>query len=242
MRRLFLVLLSVTALLFLPQPAMTDDESHVLCVRRITPVNRNNSNRHTVTLSKAFRIVPSKQGCPRAFLPIIDTADLRGPQGDIGPVGPQGEIGPQGSQGDTGPIGPQGSQGDEGERGPSNFFTTVLGGEHSPVYAPPSGWGGGDTRESVVEFRMVEECTARSMVVVPFFEYYTGPGTDPGPRTATVTLRRNGSDTSLTCTYTNDTGCTATNEVQIEAGDRVSFKLHGELGDEDLVKISWACK
>lgn len=49
-------------------------------------------------------------------LAILDRLeDIKGPQGDRGPVGPKGE---KGDQGDTGPMGPRGYKGDTGDTGP----------------------------------------------------------------------------------------------------------------------------
>jgi hypothetical protein len=55
----------------------------------------------------------AKAATVRAMTP--GPMDLRGPQGDAGPVGPQG---PDGPRGDVGPIGPRGETGEAGRRGP----------------------------------------------------------------------------------------------------------------------------
>lgn len=63
-------------------------------------------------------------------LPNPEPVDIKGPQGEQGPIGPQGpqgvkgdtgEQGIQGPKGDTGDVGPAGPKGDTGEQGPQGI-------------------------------------------------------------------------------------------------------------------------
>ena len=73
-------------------------------------------------------------GTNKTLKKMLDSGELRGPQGATGPAGPtgakgetgapgpqglKGETGPQGPAGATGPIGPKGATGDRGPTGPA---------------------------------------------------------------------------------------------------------------------------
>lgn len=59
-------------------------------------------------------------GTNKTLKKMLDSGELRGPQGPVGPTGAKGETGsqgPQGQKGDTGDRGPTGSQGPQGLKG-----------------------------------------------------------------------------------------------------------------------------
>jgi hypothetical protein len=127
----------------------------------------------------------------------------QGPQGEAGPQGPQGEVGPAGAQGETGPQGPQGEPGPQGPEGPigpqgpagaDGTSGSLLGGNYSNTadgnFLSPFNPSAGSEENTNIP---VSSGSAHKMLV--------NIGSTLGAGSSvTLTLRRNGVDTGLTCT------------------------------------------
>jgi len=147
------------------------------------------------------------------------TAGPTGPQGPSGPPGPQGPPGEQGSQG---LAGPQGAAGPTGPQGPS--ATIVGGGTNDANLA-------GSAVRYVPMFnagRFTNESDAQQIVPVggSLSRLYVRLNGSPGSGDSyTFTVRRNGADTSLSCTISGSaTDCSDTaDSVQLQAGDLIAI-------------------
>jgi collagen triple helix repeat protein/beta-propeller repeat-containing protein len=153
----------------------------------------------------------------------------RGATGATGSPGPPGEPGPPGAQGPAGPQGPPGPQGEKGEKGdtgatgPAGANGTsgsAIGGNYANVgnnnFLMPWGTNTGGTEAN---FNVpLPSGTARKLVVS-----LTAPPGAGG--SATVTIRKNGSNSALACTVTGTaTTCTDTaNSVTFGDGDLLSI-------------------
>ena len=144
-------------------------------------------------------------------------AGVQGPMGEQGPPGPPGPAGPEGPVGPQGPAGPQGPQGPKGADGTSG---SVIGGNYQNIgnntFLMP--W---DATTSTTENNVnvpLPSGTASKLVV----SLTSAPGAG---RSATITIRKNGGNTTLTCTV-SDAATTCTNAV-----DSVAFS------DGDLLSI-----
>jgi hypothetical protein len=174
----------------------------------------------------------------------------QGPQGDPGPVGPQGpqgDPGPagadgadgadgapgaQGPQGDPGPAGPQGPQGDPGPQGApgpagadgvdgaDGTSGSLIGGNHanqaSGLFLMP--W---DVTQSATEGNVnvpVSSGTASKLVLTV--------SANLSGATATLTLRKNGANTALTCTIpSGQSTCTnLVDSIPFADGDLLSLR------------------
>jgi hypothetical protein len=109
-------------------------------------------------------------------------AGLNGVDGATGPQGPQGEVGPQGA---TGPAGPAGEDGTSGSLLGGNYTNTGDGNFLSPFN--PSAGSEDNTNLPV------PSGTASKLIV------NVGSALGAGS-SVTLTLRKNGVDTGLTCT------------------------------------------
>jgi hypothetical protein len=81
----------------------------MLIVSAIIPLQRAEAEkiciRATIKSGKVIqsvRTVLSNAKCPRGFAQVVDTAVLKGPQGDVGPTGPTGPTGATGAAGAPG--------------------------------------------------------------------------------------------------------------------------------------------
>lgn len=134
-------------------------------------------------------------------------------------------------------------KGDKGDPGPagadakSNMFTAASApvAWDSPGYFPVSGvrqYSVAD--ESDVQYPVASPCTATRMVVNVKFG-----GT---AQTTSVTLRKNGADTALACTYSDANGCRVSASVPLAEGDLLAFQWSGSRGGGDAVSVGWACE
>jgi collagen triple helix repeat protein len=124
---------------------------------------------------------------------LVAQAGATGPQG---PTGPDGATGPQGLTGLEGPSGPSGPSGPEGPSGPQGLSGTsgsLIGGN---VTNPENGdfltpWGSASSVFEASNSSPVSSGTASKLEVAL-------PGN--AVSTITVTIRKDGADTALTCT------------------------------------------
>jgi hypothetical protein len=151
-----------------------------------------------------------------------------GPAGATGPPGPQGPSGPAGATGPAGPTGPQGPQGASGPPGPAGpagangKSGSVIGGNYANTgsnrFLIP--WSNATTATEADANVPLPSGTATKLVV----SLTVAPGAG---NSATITIRKNGSSTALTCTvHGTATTCTDT-------ADSVTF------ADGDLLSISY---
>jgi len=159
-------------------------------------------------------------------------------QGDIGATGaqgPQGVAGPQGPQGDTGATGSVGPQGPQGVPGTS---AALVAGNHPNVangqFLMP--WDITQSATESSEDVPVAAGTASKLI----FRIGTALTSS---QTATITLRKNGGDTALTCTIPNSgSSCTDyTNTVTYADGDSLSIEYNetGSTSPGGRVKYSF---
>jgi len=126
-----------------------------------------------------------------------------GSSGATGATGPQGATGPTGSSGipgipgDTGPIGETGPQGATGPQGSNGGY--ILGGNGDPnESAVRFGGAGGFTYVTTESDRQIPVTgDVRNLTAV----VSTAPGTG---NSWTIMVRKNKSDTTLTCTISDD--------------------------------------
>jgi hypothetical protein len=156
------------------------------------------------------------------------TPGTTGPKGDPGsqgPAGPQGSQGVQGVAGNTGPqglTGPQGPVGPQGPAGANGTSGSVIGGNYANAgtgrFLVP--WEGTTTGTEADGSIPMPSGTASKLVV----SLTVAPGTG---HTATVTIRKNGVNTSLTCTVsgTSTTCADTTDTVAYSNGDLLSIQL-----------------
>ncbi len=138
-------------------------------------------------------------------------------KGEMGANGSDGAPGPQGIQGPEGSVGPQGPPGADGVSG------SVIGGNYSNTgnsrFLVP--WANATTGTEDNANIPVPSGVASKLVV----SLTTAPGAGGS---ATITVRKNASDTPLSCTVSDlETGCT-------NSSDSVVF------GDGDLLSVSYA--
>ena len=157
-----------------------------------------------------------------------------GPKGDAGsqgPAGPQGLAGSEGPAGPQGPDGPQGSlglQGSPGPIGPAGSQFLMIGGGAS--LAP------GDTKYLPMfgVYNTIGEPTTLSVLPAggTVSEFRVHLDSAPGlGQSAIVTVRKNGSDTSVTCTISGaSTDCSYSGSVDFSAGDLLNLTLVGSAG------------
>jgi hypothetical protein len=148
-----------------------------------------------------------------------------GPQGPSGPTGPQGASGPSGPTGPQGPSGPTGPQGSTGPQGPNG--NTIIGGGTGGSTLSRSGnnyiplfFSDADSQESAVAQTVPLAATLSN-----FYVHLSGA---PGPGNSyTFTVRRNGGNTTVTCTISGSsaTTCSDTTHTQaFDAGDTISIE------------------
>jgi hypothetical protein len=158
-----------------------------------------------------------------------------GPQGSTGPQGPQGATGPQGPEGPPGPEGPQGPPGAPGAQGPigpqgppgaDGTSGSVIAGNYANMgtnrFLIP--WDPSDVGvEANASFPMPSGTAGRLVVSLT-----VAPGAGGS---ATVTIRKNGASTGLTCTVADlATTCSNTTDaVAFASGDLLSI-LYTESG------------
>ena len=148
---------------------------------------------------------------------------VRGPKG---PAGARGTAGLPGSPGETGPAGEQGPPGSPGSSGTSvaAFLSARLTGYSgllSPAFAAPTGTTAVSLNEDLVEtLGPARSFTASSLAV----RSSSAPGAG---NTVTVTLRDDGSNTTLSCTIVDPaTTCTNTSaSATIAAGSTLSLSV-----------------
>jgi hypothetical protein len=142
-----------------------------------------------------------------------------GPQGETGAQGPAGPAGAPGATGSQGPAGPQGPQGPQGVPGSGG---SLIGGAYGNAgngdfLQPWSNVSGGAAQESVNSVTVPAGVASLLVVTVT-----AAPGT-----TVTVTIRKNGVDTALTCSIgATATGC-KNNTTQVA------------FADNDLLSVRW---
>ncbi len=148
-----------------------------------------------------------------------DTGDAgaqgtQGPQGNVGPQGVPGNIGPQGPQGNVGPQGPPGPVSGTPIIGGTSGTSNLVSGRYMGMFA-----GNQSSTERRVQNIMPIAGTVGNFTV--FLE--TAPSTGSS---WTLTLRKNGVDTAVTCTVsgTGQTCSDATHTVTFAAGDLVSVR------------------
>lgn len=143
----------------------------------------------------------------------------QGLQGPQGPEGPQGAEGPQGPQGLTGPQGPEGPSGPAGAPGADGVSGSVIGGNYANSgtnrFLIP--WANSTTATEANANIPVPSGVASKLVV----SLTVAPGAG---HSATVTVRKNGVDTVLSCTVSESaTTCiNTTDSVNFSDGDLLS--------------------
>jgi len=160
---------------------------------------------------------PGPQGPagPQGLQGVPGVAGDTGPQGAQGPVGPQGLMGPQGLVGPQGPIGPQGPAGAHRASG------SGIGGNYANAgtgrFLVP--WGNTTTGTEADGSIPMPSGTAGKLVV----SLTIAPGAG---HSATVTIRKNGVNTSLSCTVSGaSTTCADTTDiVAFSDGDLLSVQ------------------
>jgi hypothetical protein len=182
-----------------------------------------------------IRLVRRTRACRRAERLVRWNArgpkGLRGPRGLRGLTGERGPAGANGLDGAPGPAGPPGAIGEAGPPGSSNvsvFSARVTGysGLLSPGFAAPMGTSVTSATEDLVEtLAPARAFSARNLAV----QMASAPG---GGNSATVTLRANGADTSLSCTIAGAaTSCTnVADSPSIAAGATLSLEVTSSLG------------
>jgi hypothetical protein len=149
-----------------------------------------------------------------------------GAMGDTGPQGEQGPIGPPGPQGPPGPPGAPGAKGETGAPGANGTSGSAIGGNYANTsnnnFLMP--WGG-TTSATEANVNLPLPSGRASKLVV---NLTAAPGAGGS---ATVTIRKNGSNTALSCTVAGTTTtCSDTvNSVTFGAGDLLSV-LYTEAG------------
>lgn len=145
-------------------------------------------------------------------------------QGRRGLPGSQGLKGAQGASGSQGLNGSDGQPGQPGSPAASAFTSRFTNGSLTQtLFGPVSGIGPTtNTDESLV----YELSPAVTIVGRDLFAKYAESGAMPGG-TRSFTLRINGADSALTCTYTTPaTSCSDTSDaVTIPAGSQLSIKF-----------------
>lgn len=150
-----------------------------------------------------------------------------GPPGPPGPVGPQGQQGLVGPQGAVGPIGPPGANGTSGSAIGGNYANTG----NNNFLLP---WGSTTNATEANVNLPLPSGTASKLVV----SLTVAPGLG---QSATITIRRNGTNTSLTCTVSG-TATTCSNlvdSVVFNSGDLLSV-LYTESNSAAASRIRFA--
>jgi Collagen triple helix repeat (20 copies)/Beta-propeller repeat len=176
----------------------------------------NNPSAATGCGDEAVVVTPSITGPPGP----------QGPAGPTGPQGPQGQPGPAGASGPAGPAGPQGPPGATGPPGPTGpagangTSGSVIGGNYASTgtnrFLIP--WSNATTATETDATVPLPSGTATKLVV----SLTAAPGAG---HSATITIRKNGNGTALTCTVAGTaTTCTdATDGVIFADGDLLSI-------------------
>ena len=152
--------------------------------------------------------------------------DLLAQKGDVGPTGPAGTTGPTGPAGPMGPAGPTGPTGATGATGPAGApgangtSGSAIGGNY-----PNTGnnnflipWGSSTSTTEANANVPLPSGTASKLVV----SLTVAPGAG---QSATLTIRKNGGNTALTCTLSGTaTTCADTaDSVTFSNGDLLSI-------------------
>ena len=146
-----------------------------------------------------------------------------GPQGSTGSTGAQGIKGDKGDTGTAGVAGPQGLQGATGTQGVPGTSAALVGGNHSNVtdgdFLMP--WDITQSATESSEDIPVAAGTANKLI----FRMGT---VLTNAQTATITLRKNGVDTLITCTIPNSgSSCTDyTHTATFADGDSLSIRYN----------------
>ena len=85
----------------------------IICMKKNVAVNKSGN----INLSKQFQTV-KRNTCPKGYVKLINTDELKGVQGPTGPQGVKGEKGDTGAQGPRGEKGEKGTTGAQGVQGP----------------------------------------------------------------------------------------------------------------------------
>jgi len=164
-----------------------------------------------------------------------------GPAGPMGPTGPVGAAGPTGPAGPSGPAGPTGTTGATGPMGPAGPAGPI--GPTGPAGAPGangtsgSAIGGNYPNSASGSFLMpwsdvVSTTEANASVPLPSgtaSKLVVSLTKEPGAgQSATITIRRNGVDTALSCTISGIANTCA------DTVDRLTF------GDGDLLSVLYS--
>ena len=166
-----------------------------------------------------------------------------GAQGPKGDTGANGAPGAQGPKGDTGSAGAQGPKGDPGSAGAGaglilgRIDTLASASAGTTYYAGVSGSNSATANESLITIPMPVACTARNLRVRV---------DSNGSENRTLTLRVNGSATSLKCSYSTSgfqvTSCSDTsNSAAISAGDTIAYGLTGTGAANTYITIGIQC-
>jgi hypothetical protein len=144
-----------------------------------------------------------------------------GPKGDQGDPGPSGPAGPVG---ETGPVGPAGPTGPTGASGPpgADGGTPVIGGSTGLNGLGPNNFMGMFMDVTVIPEASIQMNVPAAGTVENFYVRAQG---SIGAGSITFTVRKNGTDTVVTCTIaSNQSSCSdTTNSVAFAAGDLISI-------------------
>ncbi len=152
--------------------------------------------------------------------------DLLAQRGETGPTGPAGATGPQGADGPAGPQGAMGATGPQGPAGLSGTSGSAIGGNYANAgtnrFLVP--WDTTTTGTEANANVPLPQGTAERLIV----SLTTAPGVG---HSATITVRKNGANTALTCTVAGtDTSCSDVSDaVTFADGDLLSV-LYTESG------------
>jgi hypothetical protein len=159
----------------------------------------------------------------------IGPTGATGAQGAQGPIGPTGATGAQGAQGPIGPTGATGATGATGSGGASVYAGNIVNPAATTFFMPPSGCSACASvalTYNQAAATMPVACTMDRLYVTQFAQ--SGAST-----TLTVTLMRNGSPTTITCSLSTATSGSAScndtaHTVSFNPGE--TFALQSQVG------------
>ncbi len=152
--------------------------------------------------------------------------DLIAQKGDTGATGPMGPAGPKGPMGPTGATGAMGPQGPPGPAGANGTSGSAIGGNYANTGTNNFLIPWGSTTNATEANANVPLPSGKASKLVVSLTVAPGAG-----QSATVTIRKNGVNTALTCTVSGTaTTCSdLVNSVTFSNGDLLSV-LYAEAG------------
>jgi hypothetical protein len=207
----------------------------------VTPTGGADCGEKFVTISKTADGATGPKGLIGQSGDASSEPGVQGIAGDTGPTGDQGMVGDDGVKGETGPTGSNGSSGPEpqGSDNPATIAVVGAACSTSPTANGTFFCGLRDVTATTTETEVTTLVTT-AVSSCTMYIYNNRPASFTGTM-QTYKLRKNLTDTSLTCDVSSSTRvCSATGAITFDVDDTISISRTSSDADW-AAKISLVC-